>query len=261
MRAANSSARSPANTRCVWLSTKPGTTQRPAGVDPLVGGRAGRRHGHDPSVLDHDRGVANEPERAVAEAGIVGDEQADAVDDERGHAAAPHGVDGLGERGRDRDRHVLAVADDPAPADHHVARRRAPRPRTPPPRRGGRARRRPGGRCRGRRRSRSASAPTPRRPASGQPSERRAARRGRGQEVGGGVVAADAGGQPLVELHRPGLLEQVDHRVRVATRGTAARRPRRARPTGPMPSARSRSVVGQKQTRAAPPSSRRRRRR
>ena len=30
MRAVNSSARSPAKTRCVWLSTKPGTTQRPA---------------------------------------------------------------------------------------------------------------------------------------------------------------------------------------------------------------------------------------
>ena len=30
IRAANSSARSPAKTRCVWLSTKPGITQRPA---------------------------------------------------------------------------------------------------------------------------------------------------------------------------------------------------------------------------------------
>ena len=44
------------------------------------------------------------------------------------------------------------------------------------------------------------------------------------------------------------LLERVDHRVLVASPGRAGCRHRPARRAGPMPSARSRSVVGQKQT-------------
>jgi hypothetical protein len=54
-------------------------------------------------------------------------------------------------------------------------------------------------------------------------------------------------GQPLVELDGPHLLEQVDHRVAVAAQGQPAPASCSAR-LGPMPSPRSRSVVGQKQT-------------
>ena len=67
MRAANSSARSPANTRWVWLSTNPGITQRPRGVEPLVPGRAGTLDARDPLAVDHERRVAHEPERPLAE--------------------------------------------------------------------------------------------------------------------------------------------------------------------------------------------------
>jgi hypothetical protein len=59
-----------------------------ARVDAPVAGRAralDRRHA---PVLDHQRGVADDPERAVAERGLVGDEHADVVDDQRGHSAS-----------------------------------------------------------------------------------------------------------------------------------------------------------------------------
>ena len=67
IRAANSSPRSPANTRCVCESTKPGITHRPVRVDPLVGRGARALDGGDEAVLDHERGVADEAERALAE--------------------------------------------------------------------------------------------------------------------------------------------------------------------------------------------------
>ena len=66
-------------------------------------------------------------------------------------------------------------------------------------------------------------------------------------QLGRPEVAALAGDQPLVQLEQPRLLEQVDDRVLVAAEGQRATR-RRAGGGGPMPSARSRSVVGQKQT-------------
>ena len=67
IRAANSSARSPANTRWLWLSTKPGSTQRPDGVDSLVGGR--RRPGShriDQPVDHHHPGIVQLTGRADA---------------------------------------------------------------------------------------------------------------------------------------------------------------------------------------------------
>ena len=88
----------------------------PARVDPLVAHRArALDRGHD-AVLDHQRGVAHEAERALAERGVVGDEQTDLVDDERGHdaSASPQ----LARRRRAR---RVAVADAPAAADHTSA--------------------------------------------------------------------------------------------------------------------------------------------
>ena len=60
IRAANSSARSPAKTRWLWLSTKPGQHRAAAGIDQLVGcGRVGRRADPgDPAALDDERRVA-----------------------------------------------------------------------------------------------------------------------------------------------------------------------------------------------------------
>ena len=57
--------------------------------------------------------------------------------------------------------------------------------------------------------------------------------------------------QPLVHLQAADLLEHVDHRVLVGAEAERAARLRQAPAPGPMPSARSRSVVGQKQPRGA----------
>ena len=95
--------------------------------------------------------------------------------------------------------------------------------------------------------TRSAGAPGRDRPGLG-PAERCVAVGGRrAEQRGGAVAAALAAREPLVELDRARLLEQVDHRMRVACRGRARRPRRRSRRAGPMPSARSRSVVGQRQ--------------
>ena len=75
IRAANSSARSPAKIRCVWLSTKPGITQRPAASYAIVGGGSGRLDRGDDAVLDHQRRVADQPELALAERRVVGDQR------------------------------------------------------------------------------------------------------------------------------------------------------------------------------------------
>ena len=143
----------------------------------------------------------------------------------------------------------LAVADDVHAADHDVAdvgggggeHQRASTSVV-----GGR--RRPGGReSRPTTVTRSAERAGREATGVGPAEERGAADGGRRQQVGRRVVAADAGGQPLVELHRPRLLEQVDHRVGVGTRGTARAPAAASAGRGPMPSARSRSVVGQMQ--------------
>ena len=67
MRASNSAARSPANTRWVWESTKPGITARPPTSVRDVRRRAStaRPRPGDPAAVDDDRGVGDDPEVAV----------------------------------------------------------------------------------------------------------------------------------------------------------------------------------------------------
>ena len=68
----NSPARSPANTRWVWLSTKPGSTQRPAAsIRPSAAGARPVPTAHDAVVLEHDGGVAHDPERPLAQRGVA----------------------------------------------------------------------------------------------------------------------------------------------------------------------------------------------
>ena len=59
-----------------------------AGVDAVVGLRAGRLDRGDAAVVEDERGVADDAQRPLAERRVVGDEQADVVDRERGHPAA-----------------------------------------------------------------------------------------------------------------------------------------------------------------------------
>ena len=117
------------------------------------------------AVLDDERGVADEAERALAERLVVGDEQADVVDDRGGHRSRRRRAGRLATSKPS----VAAVADDPCAADHHVVdvgrRGRVDRARA---RARGRARR--AGRSRATSVVRSASAPGSRRPPSGQPS-------------------------------------------------------------------------------------------
>ena len=150
-------------------------------------------------------------------------------------ARAARRAGGGGRRGRSRARRTITV------------RRRRGRRRTRPPRAPCPDRRPQCGRRRGAIVTRSASAPASIRPASGQPSEAWPPPVAAGQQRGGVVTAALAARQALVELDRARLLEQVDHRVRVGARARGgAPASSRAR-AGPIPSARSRSVVGQKQ--------------
>ena len=66
----------------------------PVRVDPLVGDRARALDGHHSAVVDDHRSVPDEPERALAERLVVGDEQADVVDDERAHRSASRSAAG-----------------------------------------------------------------------------------------------------------------------------------------------------------------------
>ena len=61
----------------------------PAGVDPGVGLHPGPLDRDHPVVLEDERGVAELAQLALAEGRIAGDEQADVVDRERAHRAAP----------------------------------------------------------------------------------------------------------------------------------------------------------------------------
>ena len=99
--------------------------------------------------------------------------------------------------------------------------------------------------------TRSARAPGFDPPGVGPAEARVPVRRGRAQQLGGAVAAALAARQALVELDRARLLEQVDHGVRVAAERQRRARVRRAGASRPMPSARSRSVVGHTQQHGA----------
>ena len=182
----------------------------PLRVDPLVRRGARALDGGDEAVLDHQRGVAEEPERALAEGLVVGDEQPDVVDDEA-HTTSLSAA-ATSKRG------VAAVADDPVAADHHVADVG-----------GGRGEHRARGRVLGLD-ARQAHGVERERGEVGEragleaaalgPAERGVAAGGRGrEEVGRAVGAADAGREPLVELDRARLLERVDDRVGVGAGG------------------------------------------
>ena len=87
------------------------------------------------------------------------------------------------------------------------------------------------------------------RPGVGPAQRARARRRWRRSAVGRArTTPRSARAQPLVELDRPGLLEEVDHGVAVAAQAERTAGRRSARGAGPIPSPRSRSVVGQKHT-------------
>ena len=237
MRAVNSSARSPAKTRWVWLSTKPGMTQRPpASMRSSAAAPAAVTATTRPSSSTTARHRA--PARADRRRGwVVGDEQADAVDHGGGHALQTSWTADAS-AARTATPEVLAVADDPTAADHDVADvGRAGGEDHRVDEVVGRGAGQPDAAGVDHERGRP-GAPASRRPASGQPS---AARRRPWPPPAGRrpVVAPRAGRQPLVELHRPRLLEQVDHRVGV--RAQAQRRagaapgrpPARCRRPGP----------------------------
>ena len=114
IRAANSADRSPANTRWAWESTNPGTTARPARSrrSSASGARdAGPVHS-DPAVVDHDRGVAQQPEPGVLgalERVVEGDQLGDPGDQRGGHASSHSGSMASCEQRADVAQPVLAV--------------------------------------------------------------------------------------------------------------------------------------------------------
>ena len=190
MRAANSAARSPANTRWLWLSTKPGITAAPRGVEPLVGGgrvrgRADPRDPASPTTIAASR-------RIVAQLRIVGGQLADVRDQER-HVIASRSSRATSTRD------VPPVADDLPAVGHDVGdvgggRGEDARPRGSNPAVRGRVQRdrdQVGARARPRCARRRAS---PGRVAGGG---------GRGEQLGRGEVAALLGGAAVRPARRP----------------------------------------------------------
>ena len=235
MRDANSAERSPANTRCVWLSTKPGSTHRPpasirwsaAGARPVPTATIDAPSNTTWASVS----VPSAPSLTTADGGVVRHQDADVVEHGRRHTASAARASSAATSmrtwapsrtitspptttwstsaadGREHDRleQVLAAG---AGQPHRIEPHRAQvgqRTRLEPP--------------------------------GLRPAEA-------GVAVGGGgpqqarrvVVAAHEARQPFVVLHRPRLLEQVDHGVRVGAEGErrsgVAQRPRRADPVG-----------------------------
>ena len=247
MRDANSDERSPANTRCVWLSTKPGSTHRPpasirwsaAGARPVPTPTidepsnttwASVRMPSAPHPHRHRWPRRSSPGRRCGRArwsshGLRGARQA-----RRPHRDA---------RGRRRGRSPRRR--------RRRGRRRPPRPRTRPTRAGARGGRRPSRTESSRTVHRSASAPTSSRPPSGQP-----------RLAWPLAVAArsrlGASWLPRTRLaNRSWCSTARDSSNRSITacesepRASADPASRSAR-AGPIPSARSRSVVGHRHT-------------
>ena len=235
MRAANSSARSPAKTRWVWLSTKPGITQRPRGVEPLVRRPHRGLDRRDALALDHQRRIATSPSGPSPRAGSQVTSSPMRSIDERAHAATA-AIASLSSRATSSRTWRPSRTTSAAVDDHvaHVGRGRGEDDGGEGVARGGsrrgarrRARRRPGRR-----------GPRARcRPASGQPRQACPAAVAALSSAARGLRAALAARQPLVELDRARLLEEVDHGVRVA-----AERQRRA---GPAQRARAADAVGE----------------
>ena len=175
IRAANSAERSPANTRCAWLSTNPGNDRcaPPQSTRCVGGGRLrARPDPGDAAVLDDHRGVGDDAERRpVALRRVVGDEFADVGVRERSSALHRSRLSPQPALADVRERDVVCRSATTVPAvDDHVGdvgrrggeddvlRRWRRRPRYAPT---------PGRRRPGRRAHRPASAP-----ASVQPSAR-----------------------------------------------------------------------------------------
>ena len=85
------------------------------GVEPLVPGRSGGRC-RDSLAVDHEGGVAHEPERSLAEGGLARHEEADIVDDEGARCAQDRLMQLVG----DVDGPVPAVTDDFAAVHEHM---------------------------------------------------------------------------------------------------------------------------------------------
>ena len=103
MRASNSSARSPPKTRCVWLSTKPGMTARPPGIDDRDRPAPGSpRRSLDLTAmrlaLDRARAASWRAPRRIAVRRDVGRQLARCVGDQRSDRR--HSVIVRGRRGR-----------------------------------------------------------------------------------------------------------------------------------------------------------------
>ena len=242
IRAANSAARSPANTRCAWESTKPGNTAAPPTSSALsaAGARA-----DGPTQATRSPSETTAPRRAACRArgrwwsaprsrsSTNRASRRCTATDRRGQLAAA----ASGQPGGPTVAHHHAAVDHHVP---HVGRRR----------REHRLLRPAAGRAHGVQRDRHQVGPRAdrddaRRPASPAPHAR--PRPTAAHQLGRGEQAAPPGAQPLVQFHPARLLEQVDHGVRVRADAQRAAGVGQ-RPPGPRPSARSRSVVGHRHT-------------
>ena len=219
MRAANSSLRSPAKTRWVWLSTKPGRTHRPAASmrRSAAAPAASTATMRSPCITTH--AFVRMPSGPSPSSGSL-------------VTSRPmSSTTSVGE--------VTTCAPRPTPTPSAPARRatssrawRPPATTTSPPTTtwctsaaapanttasstwAGSV---PASRTDPRSTvTRSAAAPTRQGPDLRPADAGVAVGGGRPEQVGGPVVAPHAGVQPLVQLDAAGLLEQVDHRVRVA---------------------------------------------
>ena len=232
MRAANSAERSPAKTRWAWVSTKPGTTAAPSTSIRRSAAGASRA---GPTQATRPSSTTTAASAKVPERGVEGAE----LTDPRHQLAHAHLLWFTHIVRSVRGPPTVCVIGGPRSPTPAARRRRRAGGRRPRPRDG----RRPAP-CRRRPRSaayrtwagsapavrtessrtatRSAGAPTASVPASGLPSGGVVGQRG--EELGRAEPAAFAGGEPLVHLQRPGLLDRVDDGVLVA-----AERERRAR--------------------------------
>ena len=95
------------------------------GVEAAVGRCASSLHGDHAISLEHQARVADDPQRPLAQRGVVGHQQADVVDRQRAHAGSLE-IASL-ELGGHVETEVSAVADDEPASDHHVAHVRGAR--------------------------------------------------------------------------------------------------------------------------------------
>ncbi len=191
----------------------------PARVQPLVGRcSASRDAGHDPAV-GHQRAIGHDPQRALPDRGVIGHQQADVVDAERGHPLTA-AID-LGQLTRDVEPHVRPIADDELASDDHVAHvGRCAGEHDPVEELLRRDAREP--HALGVERHKIGGAPFANRSARGPTEAVVTAGRRRAKQLGSGERSPLAARQTLVELQRAALLERLDDRVRVTAERQAA---------------------------------------